>query len=182
MNIINNDCESLTVSDELFQTYLEDPTLKTIEVTVGYNCCDSLSFETTIEMNESSSGSESSEAGNEYVTIVNNTLVIDHSLFASLKEDSMADGIYTVTVKFTLESGEYYSNTNCLFVDNVSACLLVTYMADNLGTEKSTSLAMIHYALTEGANCECTCSNMCTLFEYLWNNISTTNTTINCGC
>ena len=122
------------------------------------------------------------DEGTDPVIIEDGEIVIDHELFSVFNPTQLADGIYTVTVAFYLTDGTYIQYTNCIFVDCTVACKLATYMAANIGTEMSTTLAMIHYALQESEGCECVCEDKCKLFEYLWNNLSTVTTSSGCNC
>lgn len=122
------------------------------------------------------------ELDSDYITIENNTIVIDHSMFSSLNATSLLDGIYNVSITFYFTDGSFETYENCIFVDCQTACKLATYMAANLGKPVATEMAMLHYALHEASLCECECENLCILFGDLWNKLFNTPLIGGCNC
>lgn len=200
MKLSYTDCKTITLSqiepiDELQgvgETWLEDAMVSDIDrivIGVRYNCCDNTYLETEIDCQESESDVSfgDCEYESDYIIIDTDaqTITLTEDFFAALNPSSpthILDGVYTITISIYYTDGSFYEEENCIFVDCQTACKLAAYIAQNLGSSKATELAMIHFALTEAANCECVCENLCTLFEYLWNSLNNIQISSNCGC
>lgn len=200
MKLIYTDCKTITLIkiepiNELQgenEVWLKDAMIEDIDkivIGVRYNCCDNTYLETEIDCQESESDTSFSDCEYESDFIVIDTdlqtITLTKEFFTALNPsspDHLLDGVYTITISIYYADGSFYEEENCIFVDYQTACKLAAYMAQNLGSAKATELAMIHFALTEAANCECVCDDLCTLFEYLWNSLNGIQITSNCGC
>jgi len=183
MNITNNNfLEFILISDFFNSEELED--FSKIEISITYNCCETLVFtDTLFPVEESESGVES-ESEDEPIAegvhsyLQDGKIYISKDLFTNI---GITNGIYTITVVFYLDDNIIFETYNCIFVDETIGCTLVSYMATHLGTSKATDLALVYYALKESEDCDCECENICVLYEYLWNNLFNYNPNP-CGC
>lgn len=208
MKLSYTNCKTITLSqiepiNELQgenEVWLKDAMIEDIDkivIGVRYNCCDNTYLETEIDCQESESDTSfyviidlrnsDCEYESDFIVIDTDlqTITLTKEFFTALNPsspDHLLDGVYTITISIYYADGSFYEEENCIFVDCQTACKLAAYMAQNLGSAKATELAMIHFALTEAANCECVCDDLCTLFEYLWNSLNGIQITSNCGC
>jgi hypothetical protein len=101
------------------------------------------------------------------------------------------DGVYKITLRFNKESS-WVIISNCIFVDVTYKCLVASLLKNIIGENKavgysektSTIIHLIHYALFNGSNCGCNCSELCVLFNELTNLLTNIDAqTLNdCGC
>lgn len=139
--ITNDNCETITLTSDLVLEFIEGTTL---EIISQFNCCDSLIV--TID-NES-----------EFITIIDNTITVDPSIFNFNTEGVFKDGIYSFTIKITFPDGGYKLEKNCYFVDCNTLCSINKTDLDKM---------LIHYGLTTSNNCGCDCDSMCELYKKL---------------
>ena len=102
------------------------------------------------------------------------------------------DGIYNITIKFNKGDEEgYVLTSNCIFVDVTYKCkvaaLLQNIIKENEkgNNEKiSTIIHILHYSLSNGSNCGCNCTELCTVFNELTDLLTNIDTQIlnDCGC
>jgi hypothetical protein len=118
----------------------------------------------------------------EFITTIENSILINFGLFEDTMLESLIDGIYKVTIVVQLTDGTVYTWYNCTFVNCTTPCLLAKFMVDNLGKPIATELAMIHHSLVQADNCPCICDDMCVSFEYLWSHLSNIQIPSGCGC
>ena len=173
MNIINNNCLLLSITDVDFSEHLQEPSLLNINITVKYNCCNNVIFSET---------SDGLVFASENAEVDNNNIIIHYTFFSNLNPTNLQDGIYEIIITFNFSDDSFIQYSNCLFVDCSLSCKLANYMATNLGTEKATTLAMIHYSLKEAANCECECEKMCRLYRYLYEELTDNKIDYGCNC
>lgn len=118
----------------------------------------------------------------EFVTTVEDSIIVNFGLFENTMIESLIDGIYKVTVIVHLIDRTVYTWYNCTFVNCTTPCLLAKFVAQNLGKPIATELTMIHHSLVQADNCPCICDDMCNSFEYLWSHLSNIEIPSGCEC
>lgn len=108
----------------------------------------------------------------------NNNIYLKPSFFG---KESFDDGIVHVkTVVYTADNSIVTEET-CFFVD----CSIRQSLAENIDIEQckatDVEILMLHYSLVQASNHDCDCEAMHEIFEYLSNNLETTNNNP-CGC
>lgn len=88
---------------------------------------------------------------------------------------ALVDAVYYLSLKFIKTGGGYTMIQNCAFIDLIYKCKLATMLdqiieenkAPNQIEKISTTAHLMHYALINGSNCGCNCTEMCSVFEEL---------------
>jgi hypothetical protein len=107
------------------------------------------------------------------------SMLVSPSFFSLL---NYVDGVYSFTLTYTTESGDIITETNCFFLDCVTACNVSTKLQSLMTQDKTaTNFFLLHYTLTEGSNCGCNCTELCEIFTKLCNELNSSDT-CNCGC
>ena len=121
------------------------------------------------------------------VYIQDSTLYILPQYFSG---NEFANGVYKIIVEFTTATG-YIIMQNCYFVDRNMACkvssLLQNIVKENENSDIEpigTMAHLLHYALFNGSNCGCNCSEMCEIFKVLQDLLDNVDTKLvnDCGC
>ena len=109
-----------------------------------------------------------------------NSMVMSPQYFGG---NEFVDGIYSVELTFTTESGNIITEKNCFFLDCKTACEVSTKLKELQKikeVENATNIFLLHYTLTEGSNCGCNCSELCELFRKLCLELNSSSCL--CGC
>lgn len=107
---------------------------------------------------------------NEHISL--DPLIID--------DEKFGDGVYTVAVTIIKNSGTQIVESQCFFLDCHTKCNTVE-LAMTLKDADQTEILMLHYGLTIGSNCACSCSDLCILWGRLAKWLNKTEETCNCG-
>lgn len=104
---------------------------------------------------------------------------------------AFTDGVYNFSVKRFEDNAGTVLESNCLFVDITYKCKVATLLKciieenKKKDTEKlSTTIHILHYALVNGSNCGCNCTEMCEVFRELTTLLANVDPQItnDCGC
>lgn len=106
----------------------------------------------------------------------------------SSDEEVLADGIYYLQLDITQENGDKVTESDCIFMNCVTACLMVDSFK-TMSTDKNAAIkAMAYHALIASEDCNsCTCADMCLLYNTATDttcssSTTTTNASTGCGC
>lgn len=80
------------------------------------------------------------------------------TLFGSATLD---DGIYGFKLVINKTDGSIITEYGCLFVDNETTCKVMEKVVET----GSTDLSLLSYLLTYGQDCDCDCSDLCTIYK-----------------
>lgn len=95
--------------------------------------------------------------------------------------EAFTDAVYSIEVSTFKPSGSRVKESNCLFLDCKTSCVLTEALKDFTDDVKLQAL-MMHYGLTVGTNCACECNMLCDLYTQLHSLLYPTETTDSCGC
>jgi hypothetical protein len=120
-----------------------------------------------------------------------NSRIIVKPIFFGLT--SYTDGVYYLNVRLVKpDDAGYVEFSNCLFVDITYKCSVASLLKNIISENKnlqdnekiSTIIHILHYALVNGSNCGCNCTEMCTVFNELTSLLSNIDPQIqnDCGC
>ena len=103
----------------------------------------------------------------DYIIITGEGIALTPAFF-DYTSSLIKGGIYSIEVTIASEStGDSFTYNQCLFSDCDIKCLI----AENVSTDNN--IAMIHYSLTLGGQCEgCACADMCELYKLLLRELS----------
>lgn len=103
--------------------------------------------------------------------------------------DSIIDGIYKITLKYNKADNSYVEETNCSFVDITIKCkvanslnLLLQESNDSNLEKLGSTIHLLHYALVNGSNCGCNCTELCQCYAALIDLLNNVPQTDNCDC
>ena len=111
--------------------------------------------------------------------------------------EEYVDGIYTFSVRIEKDTPtlSWTIESNCFFFDVTFKCKVASTLnklkeelADSNTERVATTIHIMHYALVNGSNCGCNCSDLCNVFIELYALLTDTigdnynNQTSNCGC
>jgi len=161
---INSGCASIDVESDLITAYvaaLPSPD-HTLSLAVKVDCGDPIT-----------------------ITLDGDSLDTDNNKYVLLPADlsqttKISDGVLHLTLTKTVtSSGDTTKQYSCLFVDCDTKCELIEFLASN-----STSNAYAYYqVLTHLNTCtDCSCTDACTIWNYLQTLLGNTTQTNDCGC
>jgi len=97
--------------------------------------------------------------------------------------DAFVDGVYNIELVISLVGGVDQTEEGCYFLDISLKCRLILNDDIECGTDKSyLDYLMLHYSLTQASNCNCDCSKMLDIFNFLDRILPLTANTEDCGC
>jgi hypothetical protein len=113
-------------------------------------------------------------------------IIVKSSFFG---KTAIEDGIYKFAVKYTkVNNAGFITETNCTFIDVTIKCKVASLLnklkeeADSKEEDSSTLAHVLHYALTNGSNCNCNCDELVTIYTEL-NKLLINTTVEDCsGC
>lgn len=176
-------------------TYLKDDDLLKVEaseiVSFSNNLVDYLNFkiDATITCGTTITGTLNTT---DIIDNSQNFYVEDHILYikpAFFGLTTFKDGIYKLEITLIGTSSQTVIK-NCTFVDISIKCKLSAYLGFIVEENKSlstlekiyTSAHIFHYALLNGSNCGCNCTEMCTVYNNLIDILENNPVTTDCGC
>lgn len=119
--------------------------------------------------------------------LIGSILYIKPSIFNLTK---YIDGIYTISLKLTINTGFKIINT-CAFIDDTFKCKVAVYLENviieskpyNKSDKVGHIVHLLHYGLVNGSNCGCNCEELCQVFKELKDMLDK-NQPLNtkCGC
>lgn len=129
---------------------------------------------------------------------LNKIFISDDSIYINPEffNDNIAfiSGVYSFSIKWTKEdSSGWVEESNCAFVDidNDIKCKVASVLqnilkeSQKLDPEQCSGIIhLLHYALVNGSNCGCNCTELCTVYKELVDLLNTIDPQIvnNCGC
>jgi hypothetical protein len=174
---------TVTVSSDYTEIYVESDNITTwlsefgantttLELTVRYNCNQEVQL--TLDENNLDAG--------------NTRYVLTPDVFTM--GTTFCDGVYFFQLKTTtIATGDFVTENECLFLDALTKCTLMEYVADYLKVNNnkiSDELIVaqgVHKSLEYLGLCsDCNCEDACTLFEYLTNQIGQDINAQTVGC
>lgn len=102
----------------------------------------------------------------------------------------IVDGIYSLKIRILKTNNSFTVENNCSFIDILTRCKVAGTLRGllkdikNPNKEKvATVIQNLHYALVNGGNCNCNCSELCVAYDNLkhWLN-QNINNCLDCGC
>lgn len=123
---------------------------------------------------------------NKEVYLAGNSVFLNSKFF---ELDSFTDGVYKVQVVALYLDGSKTTESNCIFVDILTKCMVASWLNDLLAESSkkdsepvATMIHLLHYALVTGSNCGCNCDSLCQAYKELVCLLNGSKTTSDCGC
>lgn len=120
----------------------------------------------------------------------NGDLLIHWKFFDEVEgvDDALIDGVYNIHLKYEYTSEEYSgggweTEEMCAFIDIETKCLVAAKITELLSgvSTNGENAHLMHYALINGSNCGCNCTELCALYTELLTLIKD-STVQDCGC
>lgn len=118
--------------------------------------------------------------------LAGNSVFLDANFFDL---ETFTDGIYKIETVALYENGSHTVESNCVFVDILTKCMVASWLNDLLQESSkkdnepvATMIHLLHYALVIGSNCGCNCDSLCQAYKELTCLLNGSKTTSDCGC
>lgn len=113
--------------------------------------------------------------------IYNDGDVIITPAFFSL--DAFVEGIYKFVFTGHQTTGNSVLRQGCYFLDITLKCRLTVPTDTSCGGDRATiNYLMMHYSLVAGSNCNCECTDLYNIYDYLNTHLPLDPNTEDCGC
>lgn len=147
MTLTHND--DYTVIQLLSTNLINFSNISTVELKSTINCGTTEYTDTIVEGDVSGTGQ----------------FTIDLNALYSSTE--LADSIYSYTLVITNTDNTITTEYACLFVDNDTKCKV----ADCVKDKQNIELQLDYYILSRASACNCTCDDLCTIYNRLKNEL-----------
>lgn len=169
---------SILLNSETIQTMIanQDEFYK-VKIDATINCCPQLYSQTRFLPLQP----------NSYFAFSASGIEVKPAFFNVVSPNKIIDGVYHFNVKIFTTEDNYHYEENCTFIDLTIKCKVATYL-DALNDkgedgEIATNVHILHYALVNGSNCGCNCTDMCNVYKQLYDILKPVTPQLqSCGC
>lgn len=119
--------------------------------------------------------------------ITSDSIIVKPPFFGLLSNEDLKDGVYHFKIKLYKPNDTFVFEEMCAFIDVTYKCKVSAFLKDLLDKSEdgvcATNVHVLHYALVNGSNCGCNCTDMCDVFKELTKLIKPINLQPQgCGC
>jgi hypothetical protein len=146
------------VSPGITQMIADQANYTRVKIEATINCCPELYSQESLF----------SAPDTTYFVVLADSIQVKPGFFASTP---LKDGVYHFDVKAFKNDNTYTYEENCSFIDITYKCKVAATIKTLLDKSEdglvASNVHVLHYALTNGSNCGCNCTEMCNIFREL---------------